>query len=297
MAATACDQSHQHHQGVYDGATSMLYVAELTYPGTFISLPDGQAADEAQWTVHTLDSQLCHLAVSLNLFNLAAADASAPSDTALAEWEQRRRDEHETATELVGQIETERGVPLTFEERVIGEIQVWSHAARRAAHKRWSIGIWPDVYVHSRAFTHAISFVHSLHVFSLLMERLVQGWKGCQPELKGLDMSLRRAIPDLDAVRDSLSHFDERVRKKASRRRNTYDLTPVESWDYGSLSHQTFRILVADWPKRDEAARTVPGRLGRIEVSRVTAEVARDHLQRAIDAFQWTGTPKIHPQG
>ena len=128
---------------------------------------------------------------------------------------------------------------------------------------------------HRLPFIHARSFVLALHDVQKFIRVLCQLSDGSS-EVEAAMTEFASKLPDLKAVRDSEQHLEERLQGLVKGKK-----LPTSLLWIGNLINNTYQMTMAD------------GRIGNVEVSRATLDVAASCIQRTIDSFQWTGLPTV----
>jgi hypothetical protein len=124
-------------------------------------------------------------------------------------------------------------------------------------------------------FVHARSVIQSLNNIRLLLKVISK--LGAPREEVAVALShFESTFPDLEGVRNSEQHLDERVQGMVRG-----EPLPNETalW-LGNLSGIGYETTMAN------------GKIGRVEISGRSLESARGCVQAAINAFEWTGRPR-----
>jgi hypothetical protein len=124
-------------------------------------------------------------------------------------------------------------------------------------------------------FVHARSFIHSLNNIRLLL-KVIRKLGGPRAAVVAALTRFESTFPDLEEVRNSEQHLDERVQGMVKG-----EPLPNETalW-LGNLSGVGYETTMAN------------GKIGRVEISGQNLESARGCVQDAINAFEWTGRPR-----
>jgi len=182
-----------------------------------------------------------------------------PDDSASHEqdWEERRlrRSEYERA------IETQHGREAVYQDSV----RTWID--RRMQHEDYARGVWPRQYAHEIPFLFARAFVSALvEVRRMLtdLRLLLYGGDVDREIVSKVDKAINafdQAAPDLVDVRDSLEHWDDRLKRRVKKQ----ELTTRENEDIPgfikaensvsmligpSLYNQTLHVTIAERPRR-----------------------------------------------
>lgn len=130
-----------------------------------------------------------------------------------------------------------------------------------------------SIRLHRLPFIHARSFIHAIHEVQKLTTVLDQ-LVGDSPDIKTASNDLASRIPDLKQVRDSEQHLEDRLQGTARGRK----LPTAQLW-IGNLVNNQYQMTMNN------------GRVGSVEISGATLDVAASCIQRVIDALEWTGRP------
>lgn len=145
------------------------------------------------------------------------------------------------------------------------EVELQAHLLKRTESVKISAGL------RKRPFLHAKSFVHSLYDVQKFID-VLGNLSGNSQEIDAASAELTSKLPDLKGVRDSEQHLEERLQGLTRGQK----LPTSQLW-IGNLMNKNYEMT------------TESGRIGRIEVSRETLDIAASCIQRTIDSLQWTG--------
>ena len=98
----------------------------------------------------------------------------------------------------------------------------------------------------------------------------------------GVEVAFNKFIsdfPNLNGVRNSSAHKDERIKEPPNKKLTSGINFNVSECLYGNNFTSTMRN----------------GTIGQVEVSIDSVNKARDCIQMAIDSFQWKGFPRLAP--
>jgi hypothetical protein len=176
------------------------------------------------------------------------------------------------------------------------ELRLQSEATRDAEREAFANGP-PEGYVSRAPTLFAEQFVTGLAQTRRVLVQLAGAGLGSDAAISAIVARFEAALPGVVAVRDSLVHWDERVRGKA--RMKPIPPGRVDVPEFGGLassgllvvsllSNDTFRMIADDG--------TAPG----VEISDRTISCVVALAQQAIDALPWTkdrGWRRYSPQG
>lgn len=268
-------------------------IFEIEWPGS--SVVDQDLNDEqralAYNLLHLMQHELTNATIALHLFTRARQDLSAVVTTPTA-WNadhaQRTRDQG-SAEQLLAQQHphgfNEWSEQFEAKETLVEQIR------RDRLRQQWAAGMWPDDLIHQAPALHARSFVIALDTLAQASRQLRN--RGLRTAIiQALRDTWDSKVPDLKAVRDSISHADERSMSRAGRK--PLDLKPVDTESVkapggGLLIRESLRGPTYSFTTDD-------GSVASVDIAFPTAEAARDLLQGCVRAFKWTGPVTTTPQ-
>lgn len=257
----------------------MLYIAELTYPGTWL----GEQTDKHSWQMASLLSHLEHtlaeLAVSLTLFHEASSRLTQRHSTfnSADAWEERMARMRQIEQELEADGDYE---PFDPDLRMQVEIQY--------KREKW-IDKMPDTYEHLLPFLYARSFLYALDEMDRFLAALAA--EANLPAVTAVHTAFRAAFPQLRDVRNSTAHVDERAQGLGPGKKQI----ALQPLDNGVIKSPNGAMIMGCLFDNRFAATMVDGHCGEVEVSATSLGIAKMCLQDAINAFKWRGPPKHVP--
>lgn len=249
---------------------------ELQFPGTWIELPDQQAAWEIQTQLSVVESAFSEATMALILFEQSQRDASARPSREDWEADAQRRSELSRAIES-----GERFDPAQWE-------QTRERAGRQLMHEKWDRGILPRQLRHHIPFIYAKSFLYSADRIGKVLARLAER-ADLPADAQGACKEFYTSFPSLREVRNSAQHVEDRARGlgKAGK---PLALKPIENSMISgsplvidSLNGNRFGATMAD------------GHYGEVEVSAASLATIRQHIEAVLEALPWRGPLKLFP--
>jgi len=178
----------------------------ITYPGTWIDLPDPQVAHELSGLLSLVESSLTEAAISLGAY-IASRNVPNRRMPGPEAWQQRI----DESRLYENQIRVERGISeYDFARRD----EIRAEVDRRRLNAAFAAGILPEAYRHRMAFVHAKGFLTATHRIRLAIDQCTQ-FSAIETASTAACDAIDAALPKLKGVRDSSAHVDERVRGMA----------------------------------------------------------------------------------
>ncbi len=262
-----------------------MYVFEITRPGDRLEGIDDEAeSGDTEALLWLLCECIADAAVGLFLFESVDKDFPIPRyDEDL--WLQRR----DQTTAIRERLRSELPRELNGEERWLAWHQIEDLAQAETRRLRWEAGEVPTSYVMRMSFIHARSFVYALDTLHKALDRLLS-LRLAPAYLESAYAEFSEAFPALRKVRNSAHHAEDRIQGKEWGKRIkpqpilTDDIHAPEGFMLGeSLIGHRFGMTNGD------------GHYGEVEVSKQSAEAARDIVQSVLNAYTWRGHPRSEP--
>jgi len=259
-----------------------MYIAELTYPGTWLDYVDAKWRWKVERLLHDLESPLADAAMALAFFE---QESAAPRRGRLGpESEvdgQRRR-------ALESEFRRELGMS---EESWVHDEEVRHRADVAVKRERWSAGQVPGGYERRIIFMHSRSFLFALDRLDNLIRVLTEIPDVPQTVVEAR-AELLSSLPDLRGVRDSTAHFEDRSRGLAKGGK-ILESKPV----LNQLVHATAGgIVILESLAGNRFGSTMSnGEFGQVEISEKSLSAAARTVQNILDAFKWKGPRQHHP--
>lgn len=141
------------------GYRRYMLVALVTYPGTWLDLPDKELAFELEGMLRYLEDRVTEAAVALMMFEHSLA----VHVDERAEWER----DAQLRREIDAELRAEFG-DLYFQDFERYRIESEHRTLRRKA----ELGILPSAYRHKVPFIHAHSFAYAVDSFGKFLDEL-----------------------------------------------------------------------------------------------------------------------------
>lgn len=259
-------------------------VFELTYPGTWLELPDKDQARKLTTLLFMAESHFVDAVVAFNLF--AGERARAGELFSREEWER----DSERRRQLMGQVERVlgSGLPLAALNMELYR-DVSDRVDIEVKRERWSSGSAPRAYRMRPAFLHARSFVYALDHLGRMLTVISE--EAGAPLTVGAEVAaLYSAFPTLVGVRDTAHHMEDRGRG-LDKWGDPLVLQPAQN---AMVSAPNGGALILDCLSDNRYGCTMAdGHFGEVEVSEKSLRVAQRCLQGVLDGFGWSG-PRRH---
>ncbi|MCW2790689.1 MAG: hypothetical protein JWP56_2992 [Aeromicrobium sp.] len=260
-----------------------MRVLEVIQPGVWLEgIEDDEARRNIESLLRLLTTCIDDAAIALNLFEecLLGSFSIDPS----ASWEADRERERAIAIRLEAAIPAGLDGHARFEAMDAAREQARIEAKR----EKWREGVPPSGYVHRLPFLHAKSFVYALDTLQKSL-RLITEIDGVPLDVSAALSDFEAAFSDLLHVRDSSHHVEDRVQGK--RRQKKIDLQPLMN---SAIHAPGGGVLVVDMLNGQRYGGTLgDGTYGEVDISAESAVIARDCVQRVLNAFSWHG-PATH---
>jgi hypothetical protein len=262
-----------------------MQVAELTYPGVWIDLPNQQHAHALYSLLLVIEQTLTEASVSLNLFEAASGQSTvSPTREEWARNAERRR-------ELVAKYERDQVTGHTGFPDSSHYAEIQYQADVEAKREDWLAGRPPRSYQHALPFLHAKAFLSAVDSVGKLFGAL-SVVDGSPAGVAVLRESFNESFPTLREVRNSAQHVEDRIRG-LGRGGQPLKLKPAQN---PMVSAPAGGVLIVDSLNGNKFGGTLAnGEHGEIEVSVASLERVRDLVQALIDAFPWKGPKRHYP--
>ena len=260
-----------------------MYIAELTYPGTWLDYEDHDWAWNIQNLLMSLEQLLSEAAMALNLF----------------EQERQRSHRRPDINQWEADAERKRAITEAIEQQL--EIDLFDFLKRdeifylaevEFKREKWRGGQLPEQYERRLIFMHAKTFLYALDSIGKFFNVLCKSKNIPQDCCKAKDI-FESAFPDLREVRNSTAHREDRSRG-LGRKGQPLNPKPVSN----RLIHAPGGgALIIDSLNDNRFGSTLAnGNYGEIEVSIESLLTARNCIQTVINSFRWTGPKSHYPQ-
>lgn len=259
-----------------------MYIAELTYPGTWLDYPDRQWSWEIQNLLRGAEAPLAEAAIALTWFE--EERQKTPRGPEQNEWET----DATRLRELEAKVTSELGVDLYDVAH--------GHAIRLRAEvelhrERWNQGVTSDSYQHRFIFMHAKTFLLALDRIDKHFGVLARS-PGVPAAVAEAKVAFEAVLPALRGVRNSIAHHEDRSRGLAKDGK-PLDLKPIDN----EIARAPGGVLVLESLVGSRFCSTMAdGHYGEVEVTPPSLEAARQLAQTSIEAFRWKGPPHHWPR-
>lgn len=253
-------------------------------PGTFAVAADPSRTEAARRIILEMERLL--IAANAAFLRYAELRALVDSETnPLREWEANR----ELRQTVEAEIERKRGA--------IDRLDSAADARRReeidveVLKRKLEHGFLPRSYTSASLDMFARSFVLFLDLFSKHLRML---GRDCNESLRMLPIETKfdAELPNLGAVRDSISHSDERLKGQA-RVKNKRIVFSQEQLDSGAI--QSGAIVVGSLYGNKYVWTLANGNQGYVEIEFSSILAAKAALTESYDIFSWIGPSAILP--
>src|SRR2546427_8244183 len=262
-----------------------MQVAELTYPGVWIDLPNQQQAHALYSLLLVIEQKVTEASVALNHFEAASAQSGASQTR--EEWER----DAERRRELVSKYEREQVTSPTGYPDSSRYAEVHYQADVEAKREGWLAGLPPHAYQHALPFLYAKAFLYAVDSIGKLLCALSEA-DGAPAGVAVLKESFSQSFPTFREVRNSAQHVEDRIRG-LGRGGQPLNLRPVQNQ---MVNAPAGGVLIIDSLNGNKFGGTLAnGEHGEIEVSVASLERVGDLVQALIDSFQWKGSKRHYP--
>ncbi len=234
-----------------------MHVFEIVSPGYALRYDNPEPANSNRIILEMMKSQFKYAVIALNLLEI---------ENQKSEEEQALRQELEPK---YARVEGENSYEELLDAKRKTEIELKRH--------QWSLGKVPLDYREHVKHIYGHAYIYALDSFSKLLDKL------CDRSDAPSDIAVERgrfevALPSLKEIRDSAHHIEDRGRKRGRKEK------PIDT-----------QILVIDVRTSDnEFSYTAEnGSHPSIAVSFENTEMIESVLQHVINAFEWTGPPRV----
>lgn len=254
-----------------DTVIRSMHVAEITYPGTRLDLPDHDLAFELEGMLRNLEDRVAEAAIALTMFESSANSRADPR----AEWE---RDAH-IRQEVDNHLRAEVG-DAYFHDSDRYRLE----SERRVLRKKAELGIVPQTYSHKVPFIHAHSFVYAVDSFGRFLDEICNYDTIPQGVSEARDEFDRR-LPMVRKIRNSAMHLEDRSRRYASAndRRKGKRMNVQGFLGLSNLEGNLLCYTIDD------------GTYQKIAISQDTLRMLVETVNKVLHAFPWKGPPHVAP--
>ncbi|MEV8149973.1 hypothetical protein AB0O52_17735 [Arthrobacter sp. NPDC080073] len=266
-----------------------MYIFELTRPGSWLTgIPDPERQRDVQALLDLLTTCLEDAAISLSLFEQAAAEARASDlqrrDDIETTWDAERAREHRIQSELEAQLPDDLASSDWFDVRT----RIMRQSLVEAKRERWCEGSIPKSYRSRVRVLHAKSCLYAFDTIAKSLKLLKEMPESHEGMARACSI-FSDAFPGLVGVRDSSHHAEDRV--QAKKRANRIELQPlINSAIHAPQGGVLFVNSIFD---NRFGGTLADGTFGEIEISTESVAIAQQVVQLALDGFQWEG-PASH---
>jgi hypothetical protein len=263
--------------GLAHATLSVMELFPLRDPGHhLVGLPLEQRA-RVDNLLYTSRNHLADATVGLELYTRAASQAPArwdsPDERA---WEARRH---------------------TLERLVPPNVPIWERAvdaAWQVITERAELGEMPRDYAFRLPFIYAHTVAYALDGVEKTLGVLAQEQPALPPEVAQAHADLLIRLPAVKPVRDSAHHLEDRVRglKGMGPNKKPIQLQPIAN---GLINAPQGALLIDNLLNGRLGFTGSDGAYHEVEISSTTIDIARDAIQRVINALTWEGPPRIFP--
>jgi hypothetical protein len=245
----------------------------LFLPGSKIALPDRQVAADLESLLGAIESELASAAISLGTY-IDSKALVPPNDSSKATW-RRNADERSAYEEQVRQ---ELGLDQWDRSR---DDEIRLEAERRRLMDAFTKGRVPDgCHFHMTAVP-AKGFIVACHT---IRSAMVQCSRVKETQVQAnaniAVASIDVAVPNVTAVRDSMSHIDERVRGLAK----------------GKPIKPDRNIFATAFQRKNSLGYTnADGKYAEVPITQAAFNGCVQAVQTFLNSLPWTGYSRVFP--
>jgi hypothetical protein len=260
-----------------------LYILEVVTPGTWLVLPDKEKTRQIERLVDLLKMKFLAANTALILFE---------HYNSLREY---RREQRKTDRVIAPERHERMRQQVEIEFGARGESIDWSGISkevdRRLRIEDRANGKLPVEMETNLPHIYAREFLYSLSVFAKCLRALAQ-----EPDmpaaLSDAVIEMDKAVPDLNGVRDTTQHLEDRVRS-LDRKGQPLKIKPTATEPFAGAAN----LLLLDVLSNSRYCSTKEnGEVGAVDVSRETLRSVHNVLTQVIQAFMWEGPPQEEPR-
>lgn len=261
-------------------------VAELHYPGTWISLSNTNTFNISR-TLTSLELTLNEAAVALSCYESSKQLVRQSFDNQREHWDfwnSRRR--------IISE-QLRRNIPNNpenyFENLSIIELE----AERLVRKEQLENGIFPNSYLRLMPHMYARTYLYALDRIRKLIDIIAADQSLTQNEtasIAQIKQNFQNTFPNLIDVRDTSAHYDERSQGRARNRQ--INPQPVNN---NFINTSGGAIILEQLNGNNFGSTMADGSYGEVEISISSLFAARDSIQQIINSFTWTGPGRFQP--
>ncbi|WP_454775756.1 hypothetical protein [Janthinobacterium tructae] len=261
-----------------------MYIFDIVTPGQFLVNDDKDWCWEIYTILQQMQSQyfMCHAA--LNLF---IEKRSAPENRDFAKEREEESFRYRQIRLELRQAKWPSGEGATQEE--VDKIDF--EARIICKRERWIAGYEPRMFTQDHSFIYAYSFLQSATAFSNLLTVLCKK-KNVPETVLALKTKMVEFFPDLQEVRNSVQHVEDRVRGLG---RNEKTPLQIKPGPYGSEKAERGPLVLSSLNNDVFSNTMADGGFGSVEISQRSMEHLQSIFQATLQAFTWDGPPRHLP--
>lgn len=255
---------------------------ERRLPGTWINLPDQNAASEIRTQLYLVTSAFDEATMALVLFEHAQREPARAPDRDEWEADSQRRAEISRALE-------QQSARTPFDRDAWEKARV--EADRILMREKWERGIVPRQIRHHLPFIYAKAFLAAADSIGKILMCLAE--RAAVPAETGVACrAFYDSFPELREVRNSVQHIEDRGRG-LGRGGKALDLKPVNA---GGIEAEGGALILNNLNGNRYGSTMADGHFGEIEVSATSLATMRDRIEAVMSSLPWKGPPDIEPR-
>lgn len=262
-----------------------MLIVEIIKPGSSVVNDDFEKEARIFQSLNAIVSNFYQANMALNLFEKALIDFSSnmsknfePQEHVM---ERRRRAE--------GFVRNELGLdPIVSFDEFIFEVKKIENR------ERWSEENLPFDLTSHIPEIYAQAFLHSCDSINKILKSLTHD-KLLPQKVEGIHRQFKEEFPDLEGVRNSLQHQEQRLKMERMRKGVTEKIEP-KPFDIGVVKSSGNALIGKGLIGNIIISTMENGVLGKIEVSRAALLKIAELIQTLLYGFEWTGQKQVLPR-
>ena len=260
----------------------MIYIFEITYPGSRLVGLDRDWAWKAEQAIRELETPVVDAALALSMFE-AEQNRPFPSHDS-EKWQRDAERRQHLEAEISQQLGVDRYDWDSYE-------RIRTAADLISKREKWAAGQLPRSYEGRFVFIHARSYLLALDRFDRSLQAFAE-MDDVPDTVKKAPERLESILANLRAVRNSVAHHEDRSRGLL-RPGKHLDLKPIDN-QLINAPHGGVLVLEGLMNNRFGSV-MADGHYGEVEISPTVLGQVRDLLQDVINSFDWDGPPRHEP--
>lgn len=255
---------------------------ELRIPGTWLTLPDRDAAWEVSGQIATVVSAFDEASLALIRFEQYQQRAR-PTDTHET-WEAQA----ERKTQIRRHLEHEAAQGM---RQFSDPAELYAEVARLDMIEAFHRGELPRQIAHHEPFMYAKAFLYAADTIDKVLSKLAEH-PALLDEAKEACLAFKDVLPHLREVRNSAQHIEDRARGMG-RGGKALELKPI---DNAMIKAPGGALVLNSLNGNRYGSTMADGHYGEVEVSASTLSAMRDAIEAVVNAMQWRGPVDRRPR-